>query len=210
MDADCNVCPDCVALRAQLAAKETELFELTESLTRHDRLTGALNRRSLTELLSEELQRSSRTGQPFCFAVIGVDQFDQVRQQYGHDTGDTVFQLVAHEAETLMRTLDRCGRVESDEFGIILPATALPQGLRAMDRFGARIAEFDWGRFTAGHKVTISAGLTANAPGEAADAMIQRAQKALAEARAAGLGRVVAVEDQLLSGPAGPAILPLM
>ena len=197
MSEHCDGCPACEPLRAQLAAKQQEVWNLSESLTRHDILTGALNRRSLSELVDDELQRSSRTGQPFCFAVIGVDHMKEVNREFGHDVGDVVLQALAREALVVLRTLDRFGRFDSDEFGIILPATWLHQGLLAVDRLAELVGAFDWETVTPGRRITFSTGLTTNAPGDKSEKMIQRAQAALAQARAEGRNRVVSLEEEL-------------
>jgi diguanylate cyclase (GGDEF)-like protein len=201
MSADCTGCPACEPLRAQLAAKEQELVDLTTSLTRHDALTGTLNLRSLTELVSDELKRSSRTGQPFCFAMIGVDHFKAVNEQFGSETGNTVLKTIARESCILLRNLDRFGRTENDEFGIVLPATWMHQGVQAMNRLNAFVANFDWNTVTAGQTVTFSTGLTSNAPAEKAEDMIKRARKAMLQAKKDGRNRLVTLEEEL------PAIL---
>jgi diguanylate cyclase len=196
MSTQCDGCPACEPLRAQLAEKDQEIARLL-ALSRHDALTGVLNRRSMVELVSEELQRSSRTGQPFCFAVIGVDHLKDVNAQFGNDTGDVVLQTIAREACLLLRTLDRFGRVDNDVFGIILPATWLHQGVLAMNRLQAFVAAFDWNTVTTGRSVTFSTGLTTNAPAESAENMVERALKALAQAKAEGRDRLVTLEQEL-------------
>ena len=196
MSTQCDGCPACDPLRAQLVDKDLEIARLL-ALARHDALTGVLNRRSLTELVGEELQRSSRTGQPFCFAVIGVDHMKQANADFGNDTGDLVLQTIARESCLLLRTLDRFGRIDGDVFGIILPATWLHQGVLAMNRLNAFVAAFDWNTVTSGRTITFSTGLTTNAPAETAENMIERAHKALAEAKAGGRNRVVTLEQEL-------------
>jgi diguanylate cyclase len=196
MSTQCDGCPACEPLRAQLADKDQEIARLL-ALARHDALTGVLNRRSLAELVGEELQRSSRTGQPFCFAVIGVDRLKDVNADFGNDTGDLVLKTIARESCLLLRTLDRFGRIDSDVFGIILPATWLHQGVLAMNRLNAFVAAFDWNTVTSGRTVTFATGLTTNAPAETAENMIERAHKALAEAKAEGGNRVVTLEQEL-------------
>lgn len=200
MSAQCAGCPACEPLRSQLAAQQQEIVDLTERMTRHDALTGALNRRSLTELVTSELQRSSRTGQPFCFAMIGVDHFKAINERYGAETGDQVLKTIARESCILLRTLDSLGRTEQDEFGIVLPATWLHQGVQAMNRLNVFIANFDWNTVTAGQAVTFSAGLTSNAPAENAEAMIKRARKAMLQAKADGRNRLVTLEEDLPAG----------
>ncbi len=199
MSTQCEGCPSCQPLLQQLAEKDLEIEQL-RSLARHDALTGVLNRRSLVELVTEELQRSSRTGQPFCFAVIGVDHLKAVNAEISPSTGDMVLQTIARESCLLLRTLDRFGRVESDIFGIILPATWLHQGVLAMNRLNAFVAGFDWNTVTPGRVVTFSTGLTTNFPAESAESMIGRAQEALAQAKQEGRNRLVTLEQELPAG----------
>jgi diguanylate cyclase len=196
MSTECEGCPACEPLRAQLAAKDQEIARLT-ALMRHDVLTGVLNRSSLTELVGDELLRSSRTGQPFCVAVIGVDGLKQINDLIGPAAGDQVLQTIARESCMLLRTLDRFGRVEGDVFGIILPVTWLHQGVLAMNRLNAFIAGFEWNTITPGRTVTFCTGLTTNAPGEKADSMIERALKALADAKKGGANQLVTLEQEL-------------
>ena len=196
MTTQCDGCPACDPLRAQLLEKDGEIARLT-SLMRHDTLTGVLNRRSVAELVTEELQRSSRTGQPFCYAVIGIDGLGDVNSAFSNDTGDLVLQTIARESCLLLRTLDRFGRVDNDSFGIILPATWLHQGVLAMNRLKAFIAGFDWNTVTPGRTVTFSTGLTTNAPAENAENMMARANKAMLEAKAGGGNNLVTLEQEL-------------
>ena len=196
MTTQCDGCPACDPLRAQLLEKNGEIARLT-SLMRHDTLTGVLNRRSVAELVTEELQRSSRTGQPFCYAVIGIDGLGDVNSAFSNDTGDLVLQTIARESCLLLRTLDRFGRVDNDSFGIILPATWLHQGVLAMNRLKAFIAGFDWNTVTPGRTVTFSTGLTTNAPAENAENMMARANKAMLEAKAGGGNNLVTLEQEL-------------
>ncbi len=199
MSTPCEGCPACDGLRAELAEKQQEIRHLTESLSRHDALTGALNRRTLTDMLEEELHRASRTGQPFCFAIIGIDHMQGVNA-LGQEIGDQVLRDVARETSTTLRILDRFGRVEGDQFGIILPVTWLHQGVLAMNRIKQLVAEHDWGFVAPGHKVTFSTGLTTNAPAEKAEQMLLRAQKALAQAKAEGRNGLVTIEEELPAG----------
>jgi diguanylate cyclase (GGDEF)-like protein len=199
MSTQCEGCPACEPLLLQLAEKDREIARLL-SLARHDALTGVLNRRSLVELVTEELQRSSRTGQPFCFAVIGVDHLKDINAQISPGTGDLVLQTISRESCILLRTLDRFGRVEGDVFGVILPATWLHQGVLAMNRLNAFIAGFDWNTVTPGRTVTFSTGLTTNFPAESAENMIARALEALAQAKNEGRDKLVTLEQELPAG----------
>jgi diguanylate cyclase (GGDEF)-like protein len=198
-----NTCSNCERLENQLAEKEREieaLLEKVENMSRHDPLTGALNRRTLTHILGAELQRSHRTGNPFCFAIINLDHFRKVNDKFGHPVGDLVLKTIAETSMSLLRVLDRFGRFGGEEFGIILPATWLDQGVLAMIRLNKAIAACDWDHLTPGQTVTFSTGITTNAPGDTAEVIIKRAEQALMQAKNEGRNRIVQAEEALPEG----------
>jgi diguanylate cyclase (GGDEF)-like protein len=199
-----DACSNCALLRQQLSERDQALQALRnriEELSRHDPLTGVLNRRSLTEVLDAELQRALRTGHPFSFAIIDLDQLGAANTQYGHLVGDTILRTVADTAIKLLRTVDRFGRLDSDQFGIVLPATWLDQGLIAMDRLSKAVAGCGWAGIAAGLTVTFSAGITTNAPKDTVDLIVKRAEKALTQAKQAGRNRTVQIEEALPDFP---------
>ena len=192
------------ALRQQLVEKENELQTLRleiDSLVRHDALTGVMNRRTLIEMLNAELQRSHRTGHPFCFAIIDLDHFSLVNEQFGTETGDRVLKTVSDASIKLLRVLDRFGRLGGEEFGIVLPATWLDSGLIALTRLRAAVAACDWATITPGTEITFSAGMTTNATADTPELMIERAEKALLQAKQEGRNRTATLEEALPDMP---------
>jgi diguanylate cyclase (GGDEF)-like protein len=193
------------AMRRIMAAKDAELETLgvrLEKLVRHDSLTGAFNRRGLLELLENELLRSRRTGHPFCFAAVDLDHFKQVNEKYGHAAGDAVLRSFSDMSMRLLRALDRFGRLDSEEFGIIMPATWLDQGGIAMNRLTKALSDHNWKDVAPGLTLTFSAGLTTNTPNDTAESLIERAEKALRQAKEEGRHRVVSLEEDLPPMPA--------
>jgi len=202
-----NACNNCVKLEIQLTEKDREIEALLakiEELNRHDSLTGAFNRRTLIHILIAELQRSHRTGNPFCFAIINLDDFHLINEKFGHPIGDLALKTVSETAMNLLRVLDRFGRLGGEEFGIVLPSTWLDQGVLAMNRLNKAVAECAWDSITKGQSITFSTGITTNAPGDTAELMIKRAEKALYQAKSEGKNRIVQAEEPLPEGlPAG-------
>ncbi|MDO9193087.1 MAG: GGDEF domain-containing protein [Undibacterium sp.] len=168
-----------------------------QTLTTHDHLTGALNRRTLIERLDTELQRSLRTGHTFTFAVICVDRLPEIMEQHGRDVTKQILQAVTLEAHKILRTLDSFGRIAATEFAIVMPTTWLDQSVKAIDRLKARFSDIDLQSAAPGLSITFCTGLTANSPGDSADKMLARASAALAKARAKGAGNVAQVEIDL-------------
>jgi diguanylate cyclase (GGDEF)-like protein len=191
-------------LRAQLARADEKLAAAQaklDSLARHDQLTGVLNRRALVETLDWELLRSKRTGHPFCFAIVDLDHFRSINEKYGNANGDLVLKMVAETSFTLLRALDRFGRIGGEEFGIVLPATWLDQGVIAMGRLSKAIARCDWEAIAPGLAITFSAGITTNAVNDTAELVIKRADEALLQAKREGRNRIVQAEEALPDMP---------
>lgn len=204
MAAESSSCSNCDQLRAQLAAREQDIAELRariDELGRHDAMTGVLNRRTLMESLDAELQRAQRTGHPFCFAVMDIDQFRTVNERFGNPVGDAVLKQMADASVKLLRTVDRFGRLDGEEFGIVLPATWLDQGMIAMSRLGKAIADCDWSSIAPDLVLKFSAGLTTNAFGDTAETITRRAVKALEQAKREGGNRCIQAEDPLPVAP---------
>ncbi|MET3134122.1 diguanylate cyclase (GGDEF)-like protein [Oxalobacteraceae bacterium GrIS 1.11] len=200
MKTEHDACPNCLDLSRQLADKDLQIQALiaqTEALAQRDSLTGVLNRRSMSELLQDELNRSYRSGHPFCFAIISLDHHKAVSEKHGAGAADLVLRMMSDASVKLLRILDRFGRLQEEEFGIILPGTWLEQGGLAMARLKKTLSECDWESVAPGSAVTFSAGLTSNAPGDTADTLIKRAEKALAQAKELGSDSIVQYEEDV-------------
>jgi diguanylate cyclase len=198
-----NSCSNCERLTVMLDEKDREIQALlakVDELSRHDPLTGALNRRSMTHILTAELQRSYRTGQPFCFVIISLDHFSKVNEKFGHQVGDLTLKTIAETSKNLLRVLDRFGRLDGKEFAIVLPATWLDQGVLAINRLSKAVAECGWEHITPGQTVTFSTGITTNAPGDTAESITKRAEKALSQAKNEGRNRIIQAEEPLPEG----------
>ena len=191
-------------MRTQLSEKDGEIQSLQariEELSRHDPLTGVLNRRSLIQTLDAELQRANRTGHPFCFVIMDLDRFREVNEKYGHPAGDAVLREVSDTAMKLLRALDSFGRLGGEEFGIVLPATWPDQAIIAMQRLAKAVAGIDWQSITPEMTLGFSAGITTNAFGDTAESIANRAEKALGQAKREGGNRTVLAEEPLPVAP---------
>ncbi len=105
------------------------LFELKKSLERQkalartDPLTGILNRRAFFELANLELKKASRFQYPLSVMYIDVDNFKNVNDRFGHNTGDLLLRAVAENIRKNIREIDIIGRFGGDEFCILLSET---------------------------------------------------------------------------------------
>ncbi len=129
------------AARAGTALYNAYLYELMRTEARTDALTGLPNRRALDEALEKEWKRSRRYNHPFAVAMIDIDNFKAINDQYGHPMGDRTLKAVALTLQKSTRETDFVGRYGGDEFLLILPETDKERALYIMRKLEARLAE---------------------------------------------------------------------
>jgi diguanylate cyclase len=174
----------------QSGLKLKEAYRRIEELAELDELTGSFNRRSIMRMLEEEIARSGRLKVPCSVALIDLDFFKRINDLYGHPTGDEVLRTFAITVFANIRTIDRFGRYGGEEFLLILPDTDEASAALLLNRLRAIIAELDWSAFSAGMRVTISAGVAALRTNESSDTLLARADGALYASKARGRNRV--------------------
>ena len=158
----------------------------TESRT--DPLTGLANRRSLMERIEMEMAHALRSESPLSVAMIDLDHFKDFNDRYGHVVGDTVLRSVAAMMVSNTRNQDLVARYGGEEFCLVLPETDLLGGRHILDKLrnGGRDATTDLG-------VTMSVGLTSWDGIEDPLSFIDRADRALYQAKNSGRDRVVSI-----------------
>jgi len=162
--------------------------EELERLSTTDTLTGLGNRRHLMNLLTHEIERAKRAGQPFSILMLDVDHFKSYNDNHGHQAGDDVLARISTVLRESIRPYDCAARYGGEEFLIMLSATPLDRAQESAERIRKQVGAE---QFQGGH-VTISIGV-AEYPshGATAKAVIGQADAALYEAKHAGRDRVV-------------------
>jgi diguanylate cyclase (GGDEF)-like protein len=181
-------------LQDELEEKNRELERLSIS----DGLTGLHNHRHIHRLLTDEFERTERTGEPLTVAMFDLDRFKAVNDTYGHQAGDRVLQEFADILRETAREIDRLGRYGGEEFMAILPDTGADEGTTFVERVRQQVERtpFDIGRDEPLH-MTVSAGL-ADIPAEgvnSSEELIRRADEALYAAKAGGRNKVVRFDE---------------
>lgn len=101
----------------------TERYAAEEEVRRHayfDSLTGLANRTLLFEELEQEMARARRHGHQDALLYIDLDQFKDINDSLGHDTGDRLLQDVARRIQSMIRREDSLARIGGDEFVLIM------------------------------------------------------------------------------------------
>jgi diguanylate cyclase (GGDEF)-like protein len=166
-------------LQDELRARNEEL----ERLATTDVLTGLHNRRSVADQLEAAVSASGRHGTELSVLLLDVDHFKQVNDVHGHAIGDTVLRELAERLLARLRREDVCGRWGGEELLLVLPNTGAADAARLAEDVRALVAGAP---FAAG-AVQASASIgVATWSSESADGLVQRADAALYEAKAAG------------------------
>lgn len=169
-----------------------EAYRRIEELAELDELTGAYNRRCIMRMLDDELERARRSGEELSLALIDLDFFKRINDSFGHPIGDEVLRTFAITIFANIRSFDRFGRYGGEEFLLILPDTSRDDAAVLLERLRVIVADLDWSAFSAGMKVTMSAGVIAMSRAEQAETALARADGALYAAKESGRNRIAA------------------
>lgn len=155
-----------------------------------DPLTGFRNRRWLDQTLRRIVQRHLHASEPLCIAMMDIDHFKRVNDAYGHAAGDAVLLHVGRLVRANLRPVDFAARIGGEEFVLILPQTALPGAISAVERLREAIANT---RFKHDARVlpqvTVSLGLVELERGVNTGQLLARADVALYAAKQSGRNR---------------------
>lgn len=168
------------------------LVETAQRLATTDALTGLMNRRAFLAALAREMAAADRSGEPLAVLVIDADHFKAINDRHGHGTGDAVLVAIARCIAQTVRSTDLAARHGGEEFVVALREASETGAQVVTERLRQAIAAIEV-ISSAGLPVgvTASSGLTLYRPGDSLDAVIERADRALYEAKRAGRDRVV-------------------
>lgn len=173
-----------------------------EELASRDSLTNIYNRRYFVELTDRDLERARRDASPVSLAIIDLDHFKQVNDNYGHLIGDEVLRLVVEKIAQGLRTTDLFARIGGEEFAVLMPGTPAPAAQMVAERLRQMVAEQAYATSGALVPVTISVGLaTTTPPIQSLDLLMDRADKALYAAKRRGRNRVEVADAGPHTGP---------
>jgi len=108
--------------------------------SRHDGLTGLLNRRAIEESLLAQVQRSRRTGEPFAMLMLDLDHFKSINDRHGHAIGDRALKHTAAALRAELREVDALGRFGGEEFLVLMPGATVETALPVAERLRTALA----------------------------------------------------------------------
>jgi diguanylate cyclase (GGDEF)-like protein len=177
----------------ELQASHQTILEQADQLRElsiRDALTNLYNRRHFDEQANSLYNQAVRHKRPLSLVIGDIDFFKKINDNYSHATGDAVLRQVGAILRQHVRLSDLVARYGGEEFVLALPETDLPQAAALCDKLRQIIEQHPWHEVEPGLKVTMSMGVFADYAVGTAEAMLQKADALLYQAKESGRNRV--------------------
>ncbi len=147
---------------------------MLERLSLEDSLTRIPNRRALDRQLQARMASATDEALQTCVALIDVDRFKHINDNFSHHVGDEVLKVVADVLSRSVRGGDFVARLAGDEFVVLFGRASLTDAQQICTRMKAAVRQHDWNSMAPGLQVSISVGLEQAREGESMQALLQR------------------------------------
>ena len=199
--ADCQTITDLAALAQrelltdQLSSAQAALTSKLSLARREalmDPLTHLWNRRGASVLLKAAFRKADERRSPLTLALLDLDNFKRINDTYGHQSGDEVLRKIASRLLTVVRGEDNICRIGGDEFLVLMTDTDAAVAGKVAERIRRTITDTPIPTRDGSMSVSVSVGFTVRPPNDPtpAEALIERADQALLQSKAAGRNRV--------------------
>jgi diguanylate cyclase (GGDEF)-like protein len=166
------------------------LYREAINAARIDALTQIGNRHALNQALQTEMVIAERYQQPFSLLIIDIDHFKAINDDHGHLVGDQVLRAVAKNLQDKLRRSDTVYRYGGEEFVVLLRNTDVNGAAFIAERLRQAVECAAVRGSQGAISVTISTGIAAFEHGTSQTALLDRADKALYQAKQSGRNRV--------------------
>jgi two-component system cell cycle response regulator len=158
-----------------------------------DALTGLFNRRYTVSRLRQALDGLNASHEPLAVGLIDIDHFKRINDTWGHNAGDQVLQEICTRLGEQLRAIDVAGRYGGEEFLVVFSNTTAKDASDAMERARLAVCATPVTLRETGDvvDVTMSAGIAEAFMDDTVEALIERADTALYEAKRSGRNRVI-------------------
>lgn len=174
---------------ASIAVENSRLYRMATL----DRMTGLYVHHYFQERLAEEIKRSERNNSPLTLIMADLDNFKNINDNYGHQTGDIMLKDIAKIIHNNIRSFDIAARYGGEEFAIILTDTDVDTAYQIAERLRKKIEKMIFPGTAIPLKITLSIGISQFNPKEDKnkDSLIHRADMALYKAKKSGKNLVL-------------------
>lgn len=184
-------------MNARIRELEQQADELQASIRREqqlaltDTLSGLPNRLAFRQRFEQDLGRWQANQQSGCLAVWDIDHFKRINDTVGHQAGDKAIRSIAQQLSRTCRQSDFVARFGGEEFVMILDGLAADSALQVAEKIRSSIEEVDFRHAGDPVRITASCGISQVLPGDTADSLFERADRALYRAKSAGRNRCI-------------------
>lgn len=186
----------CNAFTFILCVKQQQYQQQLIMLGEKDPLTLVGNRRALNNKLDELIYLNQRSKMACSLFILDIDKFKQVNDKWGHNVGDIILKKLCKIIGYQVRFSDKLFRFGGEEFIVTVDGSTLENAAVLAEKIRASIAEE---QFIHGIKFTISIGVAQLQMGETKEEWIDRADKALYQAKNTGRNQVCCAEGASVS-----------
>ncbi|WP_317932171.1 tetratricopeptide repeat-containing diguanylate cyclase [Halioxenophilus sp. WMMB6] len=173
-----------IVYRSRVTSQRLEL------LAHQDVLTGVYNRRRVLQLIENQLKLARRHDYPLAVAILDLDHFKSINDNFGHPTGDRVLEAFGILCQHSLRETDIVGRIGGEEFIVAFPHTEVEQALGVIKQLQSKAANIPAVINNSQLKVTFSCGLCNGQRENSVTDILAVADKAMYRAKEAGRDRI--------------------
>jgi diguanylate cyclase len=159
-----------------------------------DPLTGLANRRRLDEQITTGAADRA-------IAMIDVDHFKRVNDEFSHQVGDEVLRQLAELLRADCRADDLAARYGGEEFAVLFHGLSPAEAVGAAERIRGEVERFAWDRIAPGLRITVSIGIALGTEAPHSTGLLSLADQRLYRAKKAGRNRVVAGDEAQVAMP---------
>ena len=199
-------------LQSRLDSAEGKLEMQTKQLAcylteaRTDGLTGLANRKAFDQKMDECYAKWQASKHPFSLALIDIDHFKKINDNFGHPAGDAVLREISDRLREISSESLLVARYGGEEFGIIIEGEVL-SAASVLERLRLSIASKPIDADGQKIPVTISSGIARIKDNERIGKFVQRADEALYGAKMGGRNRVYVHNGVLCESFGKPAVV---
>ncbi len=169
---------------------EQRLAELSVT----DALTALPNRRYFEDCFRLEIAKINKNQGALALAMLDIDWFKRINDNYGHEVGDQVLRHVAQQIRHAVRQCDMVARVGGEEFTVLLPDASLSGAMEVAERIRERVEEQPYWHGELALRLTVSIGVSMVHAHQPLEYSYKLADDALYTAKQTGRNRVVDAE----------------
>jgi len=187
-----------IKINDKQSTKLTSENLILEEVSKHDALTGILNRRSFNICFEHEWNKALKSKKSIAMLIIDIDFFKKVNDTYGHQAGDEILKKVAEVIQASARRGDDvAARYGGEEFVVLLPNVILTDAKNIAEKLRVKIENLDCQFLGESIKSTISIGVSTIIPKKTmqSELLFNQADKALYEAKNTGRNKICLYTD---------------